>query len=455
MGIRKYEIDMSQGPILMKVIKFAIPLMLSNLLQVFYNAADVIVVGRWAGNNALASVGATSSLFSLLVNFFAGFALGASVLVSRKYGAKDKEGLHRAVHTGMLVGLVAGVIAMTSGQIFRRPLLELMGTPAGEIIEGADLYLKIIFFGVPATMTYNFGASVMRGVGDTRRPFYILMVTGVINVLLNLLFVIKFEMGVAGVAIATTIANYLSAAAVIYFLMTSSGDYKLSIKKLRFYKAEIIDVIKIGLPAGFQSSVYAIANTVVQSGVNSFGDYAISGNAAAGNIESFIYQAMNAFYQSTVTCVSQNYGAKKRDRLKKAIYVPAICAATVGAILGLLVVTFARPLLSIYITDSAKSLDFGAIRLYITILPYFMVGIMDVLCGAIRGLGRSSNTFINSLIGACGFRIFWITCILPMNRTPEMLFLCWPLSWFVVICLHIATLLMIWKKKISKISYQE
>lgn len=454
MSRSKYEINMSQGPLLMNVIKFAIPLVLSNLLQVFYNAADVIVVGRWAGNNALASVGSTSSLFSLMVNFFTGLALGASVLVSRRYGAKEKEGLQRAVHSSILVGLFGGIAAMTIGMFFKRPLLELVKTPP-EIIDGADLYLKIILMGVPATMVYNFGAAIMRGVGDTRRPFYILTTTGMINVLLNLIFVIKFKMGVAGVAIATIVANYLSAVAVIYFLLNSDGDYKLYIKKLKLYKSEVIDIIKIGLPAGLQSSVYSISNTVVQSGVNSFGDFAVTGNTAAANIESFIYQAMNAFYQATITCVSQNYGAKKKDRLKKAIYVPVICAATVGGVLGLLVVAFARPLLSIYITDSPEALDFGTLRIFVTVMPYFMVGIVDTLCGAIRGLGRSNITLFNSLIGACAFRVSWITCILPLHRTPKMLFLCWPLSWALVITLHITSLLLIWKKSINQMMSEE
>lgn len=452
---KKYEIDMSQGPILSNVIKFAIPLVLSNLLQVFYNAADVIVVGRWGGSNALASVGATGPLFSLMVNMFTGMSLGASVLVSRRYGAKDKEGLQRAVHSSVLVGLVLGLIAMTLAMFIKRPLLELVDTPAGAIIEGADLYLKIILMGVPASMTYNFGAAIMRGVGDTRRPFYILSATGVVNVVLNLIFVIKFNMGVAGVAIATIITHYLSAIAVIYFLLKTDGDYKLSIKKLRFYKSEISKIILIGLPAGLQSSVYSISNTVVQSGVNSFGDIAVAGNAAAGNIESFIYQAMNAFYQATITCVSQNYGAKKKDRLKRAIYVPVICAATIGGVLGSLVVLFARPLLSVYIVDSPQALEFGALRLLVTTLPYFMVGIMDVLCGAIRGLGRSTITFINSAIGACVLRVLWIIFILPLNRTPQMLFLCWPVSWLAVITLHVTTLLLIWKKTINKMMCEE
>lgn len=454
MAGRKYEIDLSQGPMLKNVIKFAIPLMLSNLLQVFYNSADVIVVGRFAGPEALASVGATGSLFALLVNFFSGISLGAAVLVSRRYGAKDESGLHRAVHSAVLVSVVAGIVAMLWGLTLKRPLLELVGTPEGKILEGADLYLKIILYGVPATMVYNFGAAILRGVGDTKRPFYILSATGVVNVLLNLLFVIKFHMGVAGVAIATVVANYLSAVAVIYFLIRSEGSYKLCISKLRFYKSEVADIIKIGLPAGLQSSVYSISNTVVQSGVNSFGEFAVTGNAAAANIETIIYQAMNAFYQATITCVSQNYGAKKKERLKKAIYIPALCAATIGGVLGLLVVAFARPLLGIYIVNSPKSLDFGALRIFVTTLPYFLVGISDVLCGALRGLGKSNITFINSAIGACGFRILWISCILPLNRTPEMLFLCWPLSWIAVIALHLTQLTIIWKKTVNQMLCQ-
>lgn len=450
MGIRKYEIDMSQGSITKNVIRFAIPLMLANVLQVLYNAADVVVVGRFAGTDALASVGATGSLFSLLVNLFAGTALGASVLVSRKYGARDSQGVKRASNTSVFVGLIAGLLAMVVGQVFSRPLLVHMDTPAGTILDGAALYLKIIFLGVPATMVYNFGASVMRGVGDTKRPFYILMATGIVNVVLNLIFVIVFHMGVAGVAIATIVANYLSAAAVIYYLMNSDGDYRIDIKKFKLYKEEVVEILKIGLPAGLQSMVFGLSNTVIQSGVNSFGDAAIAGNAAAGNIDGFIYQAMNAFYQATITCVSQNYGAKRKDRLKKSVYVPMLCAAIVGGVLGLLVVALARPLLGIYITDSTVAVDFGQIRIIVSTLPYFLVGIMEVLCGAIRGLGHSNITFFNSIIGACGLRIAWITFVLPLHKTAEVLYLCWPISWVVVIIFHTVTLLFIWKKSIRK-----
>ena len=388
--------------------------------------------------------------FSLLINLFAGTTLGASVLISRRYGARDAQGVHKASHTSLMVGIIFGIIAMVVGLILSKPLLVLMGTPDGIILNGATLYLRIIFLGVPATMIYNFGASVMRGIGDTKRPFYILLVTGLVNVCLNLLFVIGFHMGVTGVAMATIIANYLSAAAVVYYLMNSDGDYRIDIKKLKLYKEETFEILKIGLPAGLQGTVFALSNTVIQSGVNSFGQAAIAGNAASGNIDAFIYQAMNAFYQATITCVSQNFGAKRQDRLKKSIYTPVICASIIGAILGLLVVVFARPLLGIYITDSESAIDFGQIRILISTLPYFLVGVMEGLCGAIRGLGHSNITFFNSVIGACGLRVVWVSFVLPLYRTPAMLYLCWPISWVVVIMLHTITLMLIWKKTMKK-----
>lgn len=450
MSAVKYELDMSKGSIFKNTIRFALPLMLANILQLLYNAADLVVVSRWAGNEAMASVGSTGALTNLLINVFVGMSLGASVLVSRRYGAQDNEGLYKSVHTSMLLGVLAGIGALIIGQIFSKPLLLLMDTPEGKVLDGAVLYMRIIFLGTPAVMVYNFGAAVMRAVGDTKRPLYILAISGIVNVILNLILVICFSMGVEGVAIATITANYLSAFMVIYALAGADSVYKLHLKEMKIYKEEFREILKIGIPAGLQGSVFSLSNTVIQSAVNSFGAAAMAGSAAGANIEGFVYTAMNSFYQATVTSVSQNYGAKQEKRIYNSIWISMGCVIVVGFTLGALSVIFAKQLLGIYITDSQEALSFGVTRMLITGLPYFMCGIMEVMTGALRGLGYSTMTAFNSLLGACGFRMIWVFLVLPQNRLPEVLFLCWPISWVVVITMHVVCFLVVRKKAIKK-----
>ncbi|MBQ4528043.1 MAG: MATE family efflux transporter [Clostridia bacterium] len=455
MSTRSYEIDMAKGSIFKNIVAFALPLILGNPLQLFYNAADIIVVSRFAGSSAMASVGATGSLNALLVNGFVGISLGATVLVSRCYGARDYAGLHRAVHTSVGIGFVVGILATVVGLSFSKSILEIMGTPEGKVLNGAVLYMRIIFVGVPASMVYNFGAAVMRAVGDTKRPLYILAATGVVNVVLNLVLVIVFHMGVAGVAIATVVANYLSAIAVLTALMRSESAYKLIIKHIRFYKEEIVQIFKIGIPAAIQSMMFSLSNTIIQSSVNSFGEPAIAGNAAGANIEGFVYTAMYAFHQATVTSVSQNYGARDEKRVKRSTYTAIGCVTVVGFILGLLTVIFDEQLLGIYISDSPKAIEFGVIRILYTGLPYFLCGIMDVMAGTLRGLGYSTLSAVNSLVGACGLRILWVSFVVPNYHSTQMLFLCWPISWCVVIFMHLVCYFIIRKKAFSKMRMQE
>jgi len=450
MSSRTYELDMSKGSIFKNVMIFVVPLILGNVLQLLYNAADIIVVSRWSGSSAMASVGATSSLNALIVNLCIGLSVGASVVVSRRFGAGDPQGVHRAVHTSMLLACIAGLAACFLGVFLSAPLLRLMGTPQGQVFSGAVLYMRIYFLGVPASLIYNFAASILRAVGDTKRPLYILAATGLVNVILNLVLVIVFHMGVAGVAISTAVANYLSAIIIIYILAKSERAYALVFKSLRFYKEELSQILKIGVPAALQSSVFSLSNSVIQSAVNSFGTAAIAGSAAASNIEGFVYTAMNAFYQATMTAVSQNYGAKDEKRLSKSIYIPMLCVIVVGFSLGFMTVIFANPLLSIYITDSPEAIEFAKIRMIITGLPYFICGAMEVMAGALRGLGYSVITAINALVGACGLRILWIIFVLPLKRSIFTLFLCWPVSWLVVICMHLVYYMIIRKKAILK-----
>ena len=450
MSKKTYAIDMVNGSIFKSMVAFVVPLIAGNILQLLYNAADIIVVSRFAGSEAMASVGATGSLSALIISLFIGLSAGAGVVVSRYHGARDSSGLHRAVHTSISLGIVAGLIASCVGIALSGYLLKLMGTPEGKVLDGAVLYMKIYFIGVPASLIYNFGASILRALGDTRRPLYVLAFSGIVNVILNLIFVIVFHMSVAGVAIATSVSSCISAISVLIILVRAEGPHHLSFKSLRFYGKEFADIVKIGLPAGIQSSLFSISNTLIQSSVNSFGTTAIAGNAAAGNIEGFVYTAMNAFYQAAITGVSQNYGAKSENGIRKTVKTCAASVAVVGFVLGVLTAVFARSLLRIYITDSKEAIDYGVIRMIISGVPYFLCGIMEVQAGLLRGLGYSTTAMINSLVGACGFRIFWVMFILPLHRTTEVLFICWPISWVLVMIMNLVCYKVIKKKAYAR-----
>ena len=449
MATKRYEIDMTQGSILKNMIRFAIPLMLTNLLQQFYNAADTIIVGRWAGYDALAAVGATSSLTNLLISLFIGISIGVSVLVSRNFGAGDAEGVKRSSHTAVALSFVCGLMSMMVGEILCRPILELLGTP-GDVIDLSVLYMRIIFVGVPAQLVYNFGAAILRSVGDTKRPLYILSVTGIINVAANLFLVIGFNMSVAGVAIATAFAHYLSAFAVMYCLMYSDAPYRIDFAKLYIHKSEAKQIVSIGLPAGLQSSVFSISNVVIQSATNSFGTFVMAGRAAASNIEAFVNTAMDSFQHTTLTAVGQNYGAKKEKRIYKTIAVGLICAITIGVVLSLLVYIFGEFLLGLFIVESPEAIEAGMLYIIVCGLPFFIAGIMNVMTGALRGLGYSKIPALSSLIGVCGVRLLWVAFVLPLNRTVWMLFMCWPISWVVVSFMHIITFVIVRKKSMQK-----
>ena len=448
---KTYEINMTEGPILKKIIMFALPMIAGNLLQLLYNTADLVVVSRWTGSTAMASVGATSSLTNLIINLCVGLAVGGSILISRAFGGGDREGLQKGVHTAMCLSLIVGFTAMIVGLLATRPMLTLMGTPEGSVLEGAVLYMSIYFIAVPGTMVYNFSAAILRAIGDTKRPLYILSITGIFNVVFNLVFVIVFKWGVAGVAVSTGIANWLSAAAAVYFLMKTDGDYKLEIKKLKLHREELLETLRIGIPAGLQGSMFSISNTVIQSAVNSFGAAAIAGCAAAANIEGYVYTGMNAFHHATVTGVSQNFGAKKEKRIKHTVALATMCVFVTGALLGLVTVIFDRQLLSIYITDSAEALEFGKIRILFTGLPYFLCGIMEVLAGALRGIGFSTVTAVCSLVGVCGVRLLWVAFVLPFHRTVGTLFTCWPVSWVLVSIIYFVIFKRVLKSSMYKI----
>ncbi len=409
MAKKSYEMDMCRGPLVGKMLLFAVPLMLSGILQLLFNAADIVVVGRYVGSQALAAVGSTGSLINLIVNLFIGLSIGTNVLVARHYGAKEYDDVHKTVHTSILASLICGFILIFVGLFLAVPMLEMMGTP-DDVIDLASLYLRIYFIGMPVNMLYNFGSAILRAVGDTRRPLYFLIIAGIINVLLNLFFVIVVGIGVAGVALATISSQAISAILVVVCLMRNEGAIHLSLKMLRIHKKKLLHMIQIGLPAGLQGAIFSISNVLIQSSVNSFGSVAMAGNAAASNIEGFVYIAMNSFYQTSLSFTSQNAGAGNYKRIRKVLGLALLMVTVTGLVLGSGALIFGHQLLGIYSTDESV-ISYGLMRMSIICIPYFLCGLMDVTVGSLRGLGYSIMPMIVSLAGACGLRIVWIFTI--------------------------------------------
>ena len=446
---KKYEMDMCSGSILKKMLMFTLPLMLSSILQLLFNAADIVVVGRFAGDNSLAAVGSTTALINLLTNLFVGLSIGANVTAARNYGGKREDALSRTVHTAVTISIISGVILTVIGVVGTKEMLRLMSTP-DEIIDLAADYLRIYFAGITATTIYNFGSALLRAIGDTKRPLYYLLAAGAVNVVLNLLFVIVFKMDVSGVALATIISESLSAFLVIRCLMRETGAIKLELKKLRVHKAELISIIRIGLPAGFQGIVFALSNVVIQSSVNLFGNIVVAGNSAAANIEGFVYKAMNSFYHATLSVMSQNFGAGEYKRLNKILACGELCVVAVGLVLGNAAVLFGNQLLRIY-TDSPEVIAAGMVRLHYISKVYFLCGIMDVLVGALRGIGYSVLPMVVSLLGACGLRLLWIATVfqIPQFHKVEVVYLSYAITWIITAGVHFLCYVIV-RKKVTK-----
>lgn len=443
---RSREIDMTNGPLLSKVIQFAIPLALSSMLQLLFNAADVIVVGKFAGSTALAAVGSTGALVNLLVNVFMGVSIGANVMVARARGAGDYKAVHETVHCAMLISVILGAIVAVLGFCVSGFALTLMGSPA-DVKPLATLYLKIYFLGMPANLVYNFGAAILRAIGDTKRPLYILTAAGVANVLLNLVLVIVFHMSVAGVAIATVFSQVISAVLVVLCLLHADGAYKLYPSDLRIHKDKLIGMIRIGLPAGIQGSLFSISNVIIQSTVNSFGSIVVAGNAAAANLEGFVYVCMNSLYQSAITFTSQNLGAGKFDRIRHTFRLCTLMVMVVGAILGIGLYLGGPWLLKIYASGTPEEIGqiirFGMIRLSYVSFTYMLCGMMDVSCGALRGLGKGMVPMAVSLLGACAFRILWVYTVFAVQPTLPCLYISYPVSWTITWVAHTVCYLLI------------
>lgn len=437
--MKKYEIDMCSGSVFQKMLLFAIPLMFSSILQLLFNAADIVVVGRFAGDNALAAVGSNGALINLITNLFIGMSIGTNVLTAQYYGAKKDSDLRETVHTSMLLSFYSGVLLTVIGIAGARVLLELMQAP-DEVLDLAVLYLRIYFLGMTSTMIYNFGSAILRAVGDTKRPLYYLFGAGIINVLLNLFFVIVCHWGVAGVAAATAISQTVSAVLVVRCLILEQSGIHLDLKALSITKEKFVKILRIGLPAGFQGMVFSLSNVVIQSAVNSFGAIAVAGNSAASNIEGFVYMAMNAFYQATISFTSQNHGAKEYKRIYRILLAGQLYVIATGLLLGNLAVFFGNELLSIY-SPSPEVIAAGMSRLKVICTVYALCGIMDVFVGALRGIGYSVIPMIVSLVGACGLRLIWIATVfqIPQYHSLTTVYLSYPITWTITLSVHAIT----------------
>lgn len=442
----KYEIDMCSGTILPKLLRLTLPLMLSSVLQLLFNAADIIVVGNFAGENSLAAVGSTTALVNLITNLFLGLSTSANILTSMFMGAGKNERVNKTVHTSICLSIASGLIMTVFGVIFADKLLILMNTPK-EILSLSTLYLRIYFFGMTAMMIYNFGSSVLRSKGDTKRPLYYLTFAGIINVLLNLLFVIVFKMDVAGVALATAISQCISAFLIIRCLMKEDDAFRFEFRKMRFDRKIVARMLKIGIPAGFQGVVFSLSNVVIQSSINGFGAIVMAGSAAAASIEGFIWVSMNAFSQGALTFMSQNIGGGKYTRINRIAVITCACAAVTGIILGNAAYFLAEPLINIY-DSRAAVVEAGTIRMGLVCCFYFTCGLMDCIVGNIRGMGFAVTPTIVSLIGACGLRILWIATIfqIPRFHTEFMLFLSYPITWIITFAVHLICYIFMRKK---------
>lgn len=425
----KKVVNMLEGPLLGPIFLFAMPLFITSVLQLAFNAVDIIVVGKFTGHHALAAVGATGPVINLLVTMFMGISIGASVIMGQNVGARDFKNAQDTLHTAIGISILGGILVLFAGIFTAMPLLRLMQTPP-EVIELSGEYLKIYYIGMPGFMVYNFGSALLRAIGDSRRPMYFLTISGIFNVICNLIFVIVFKMGVAGVAIATTISQYIAAALIVASLLKADGYMKLSFDKIRISKDKALGMMKIGLPAGFQGALFSISNILIQSGINSFGSVVMAGNTAAGNLEGFVYMGMNAVYQTSLSFTSQNMGAKQYDRVKKIFWTCVRVVIVVGLVLGVGAWLLGDKLLRLY-TDEPEVIKYGVERLGVVSATYFLCGIMDTMVGGLRGMGYSITPMIISLTAVCILRMIWIATIFQSIHTPDILYLSYPVSWTV------------------------
>lgn len=424
---RNRNIDMCSGPLFGKILIFSLPIMAMNILQLLFNTADMVVVGRFSGSEALAAVGATGPLINLIVNLFMGLSVGTSVMVAQDCGAGKTAAVSKSVHTSIAISIIGGLIVMVLGIVLCEPLLEMMGTPE-DIFDLSVLYMKIYFVSMPASMVYNFAAAILRAVGDTRRPMYYLIITGILHVIFNLFFVIVLHMSIDGVAWATVISQYLSVLLIMMCLYKSDGAIRFIPRKMRIDRQKLKDIVRIGLPAGLQGLLFSISNVLIQSAVNSFGSTMVAASSAAGNVESYIGTTMNAYYNAAITFTGQNMGAKKYNRIDTVAKVCTVLIFATWIILGGATVLLGRPLLGIYTSD-AEIIELGMMRINVMMVAYFTCGMMNAYPGLTRGMGYSILPMLCTLVGACLMRILWLATFFAWYPTEIMLFACYPVTW--------------------------
>lgn len=446
MAKNKYELDMTQGTLLPQIIRFALPLMASNIIQLLFNAADLIVVGKFSGDQALAAVGSTGSLINLLIGLFVGLSVGVNVLAAKYCGAHDEIMLDKTIQTVIYIWVASSTFLVILGISMARPILIMMKTP-DDVLNKAVLYMKIYFAGIPAVLAYNFGSAVLRALGDTKRPLYYLFFAGALNVVMNMIFVIVLDMSVAGVAIATILSQAVAAVLVFRTIVLRKGWAAFRAGGMKFDKNIAKKMIQIGVPAGIQSIAFSISNVFIQSSVNSFGSTAIAGNSAASNLENFTGQGMNAFHHAALNFAGQNYGARNYERIKKAVIICAALAAVIGIVMGGSFVVLGPFLLKLY-TDETVVVSYGMIRLIIMEMTHFIGGIFDVSVGALRGLGYSALPMLSSIIGVCGFRLLWLYFVFPRIQTLENIYVMYPITWGIsAVVLYIAFVVVYRKMK--------
>ena len=444
----KYEIDMCNGSIMDKLISFSLPLMLSGILQLMFNAVDIVVVGRFSGSQALAAVGSTTALINIFTNLFIGISLGANVLAARFYASGKEKEMSETVHTAITLALISGIIMAGVGLLLAKLALELMGTPS-DVIELSTLYMRIYFCGMPFFMLYNYGAAILRAVGDTKRPLVFLIISGVANAGLNMILVIIFHMGVAGVGIGTVISQLISCILVLRCLYKSEGCYQLRFSKLRIQKVYLRQIFQVGIPAGIQSTVINFSNALLQSSVNSFGSTAMAGYTAANNILGFLYASVNAVTQACMSFTSQNYGVGKYKRMDRVLINCLILSVVISGVLGCGSYAFGTEILKVY-TEDPKVIQCGLEILSMTTVTYFLCGIMDLFPGALRGMGRSGVPMILSIIGTVGTRIVWIFMLFPQHRSLKFLFISYPASWLFTIVMQVICFYFVRKQAHAK-----
>ena len=437
---KSYEIDMCNGPLLGKILVFSIPLMLSGILQLLFNAADIIVVGRFAGSTALAAVGSTASLINLMINVFVGLSVGVNVLAARYYGAQKEKDIQDTVHTAIMMAILSGLFLVVLGESASKPMLTLMGTP-DDVLDQAALYLRIYFLGVPALVVYNFGSALLRAVGDTFYPLLFMIVSGALNVALNLLLVVVIPLDVAGVAIATSVSQLLSAVLVTVRLCTFRGPCRLELRKIRLYPDRTGQMLRLGFSAGLQGVLFSASNVMIQSAINSFGSVVMAGSSAASGIENFIHTALNTFYQSAITFTGQSIGASDPHRAVRVFRINLALTTGLGIVLCTLAQIFQAPLLGLYVQSTDPAYDAviaaGVVRVLALSRFQWVGGLMETACGTLRGLGHSMNPTVTTLIGACLLRVVWRYTVFEAVGTVVSMYWSYPVSWLLTFLIHL------------------